>query len=138
MEPYFKTQKNVHLKLLSSDKVNLELAENYMRKHPNSNKTEAFQKTRYLYRDAYDEEIENIFSEIYEEALEAESNERLTYFIYIDKNHPLNYPSQKPVHEKIRKISKFDSLKFISLTILAKEIVPKTEEICEFKEIGPK
>lgn len=136
LEPYFKTQNKLHLKLLSSDKVNLKLVEKYLSQNRRSNKTEAFQKTRYLYKEAYEEEIKNIFAEIYNDALKLQNSNKIIFFIYIDKNHPLNDASQAPVHQKIRRISEFDDLKFISLAILAREVSPKTNEIVKFQEKG--
>jgi hypothetical protein len=134
LEPYFKTQEHLQLKLLSSDVVNLKLIQDYQKKHPLADNTKAYDKTRSIYKEAYEDEIRNIFSTIYEDTLNnpPKNNVKKIVFIYIDKNHPLNYGSQNLVHAKLKKFSNFDDLKFISLTLLSREFDLETDSFVQY------
>lgn len=134
VRPFFALQRSVRLKLLSSDEVNLELVQRYQDENPGIDKTEAFQKTRFLYKDAYEKHIQKVFSEIYSEALAWKTPKDRVFFLYIDKNHPLNYPSQNLVHDKLKRISENNDLHFVSLSLLAREVCPLSGGVRKFED----
>ena len=136
IEPYFQTQEHLNLKLLSSDVVNLRLIKNYQKQHPKADKTQAYDNTRSIYKEAYEEEIKSLFSGIYTDTLNNPPQKYMKkiFFIYIDKNHPLNYGSQTLVHKKLRNFSNFENLKFISLTLLSREFDFEKNSILKFNE----
>lgn len=137
-EPFFEKQPNLHLKLLSSDNVNLRLVKEYQRTHPHASKTKAFEETRGKNKNAYEDEIRNIFRSIYEDVINDPPFQKMKkiFFIYIDKNHPLNESSQDNVHSKIKRISEFDNLKFISLNLLNRRYCKFTNKLINF--VDPK
>jgi hypothetical protein len=133
MEPTFEKDPNIGYKILSSEIVNKQLIDEYLITFPDLNREEAYQKTRSYYKMAYNNEIRNIFFEIYKEVLdhinsEKENPKHKIYMVYIDKNHPLNDSSQAKIHKRFRNISECQYLRFISVNLKAREL------ICEEKQ----
>ena len=150
--PFFRHQSKNTLKLLSSKRVNEKLTLAYISEYlqgsefPNkehdsmdSLKQTGFQNSRRSYRTAYRVETDEIFREIYVEAIERHDKgerEEMRFFLFVDKNHPLNRTSHFRLKEKYIDCSERLGLKFVSLDVQAaqKECKTSEEEIEELSE----
>lgn len=102
-------------------------------------KKSGFLNSRRSYRTAYRVETEEIFREIYVEAIERQEKgekEEMRFFVFVDKNHPLNRTSHFRLKEKYIDCSESLGLKFVSLDVQAaqKECKTSEEEIEELSE----
>lgn len=121
----------VNYKLLSSEQTNQKLIQKHSLEFPEMTPDELFRYTRPFYRKFYDEQIREIFLEIYQEVLDKAKlgSECEIYLVYVDKNHPLNHRSQAPIHRRFRNISNFDQLKFVSVNLVALEVENDQERV---------
>jgi hypothetical protein len=119
LQPFFKSQPYLNLKLISSEKVHSKLIQKYQKINPFSSLTEAFQKTKKQYKKEYEQKIKSVFKEIYFTILRnsLDTREKQFFFIYIDKHFPFNDSSQINAQNKLRTLSGYNNLKFISLTL---------------------
>lgn len=136
-KPFFKKRPFIELKYISSEKISVGLMNEYKRNHPNATIKESFKETRSYYKKAYKRKIRNTFMSIYEEVIniyEKKEKNKL-FFVYIDKYHPLNDSSQYFAHQKIKKISEYDDLKFFSLNMINRRFCKQANKILYYEDL---
>ena len=133
IRPFFEQHKELNLKIISSEIINDKLIKKCSLEFPTLPKEELFLQTRKKFKKAYNEEIERIFEEIYKEALDTSVHANC-FFLYVDKNHPLNDDTQLHFRNRFRDASQSATLKFVSLNLDFKLLIENRGNLSQFKE----